>query len=142
LNRLDGFESPVCDWIALYGSLMRGLGAMESLGVSDRLRYVGPCICAGKLFDLGDYPGLRRGDARVVGELFALIEPQVIDVLDEFEGFDPERPRESLYLRERVELILPARTQAWIYLYNHIPDARARVVSGDWRAHLDSRAGN
>lgn len=127
------------EWIVLYGSLMRGLGAMDSLGISDRLRYVGPCLCSGELFDLGHYPGLRLGDARVVGELFAPLDPHVLGVLDEFEGFDPERPRESLYLRERVNLIQPAQTCAWIYFYNRVPEAGTRVVSGDWRAHLHSR---
>ncbi|MBJ19708.1 MAG: hypothetical protein GY910_10865 [bacterium] len=129
------------DWIALYGSLMRGLGGMNSLGISDRMRYVGPCICAGELFDLGGYPGLRLGEARVVGELYAILDPQVLEILDEFEGFDPERPRESLYLRERTDLIDPPQMRAWVYRYNHVPDARARIGSGDWRAHLHSRSG-
>ncbi len=121
---------------------MRGLGAIDSLGINDRLRYVGPCICAGDLFDLGDYPGLRPGEAQVIGELYALLDPRVLEVLDEFEGFDPDRPRESLYLRERVDLIEPAGTRAWVYHYNHVPDASLRIVKGDWRAHLHARTGS
>lgn len=127
------------DWIALYGSLMRGLGGMESLGITQRLRYAGPCICNGQLFDLGSYPGLRPGGSRVVGELYALIDPSVIDVLDEFEGYDPARPEQSLYLRERIDLVEPEQTRAWIYVFNAVPDASTTVASGDWRAHLDSR---
>jgi pyruvate carboxylase len=130
---------PTNDWIVLYGSLMRGLGAADTLGISGRLRYVGPCVCTGELFDLGDYPGLRLGAARVLGELYALLDPRLLEVLDEFEGFDAERPRESLYLRERVTLIEPAEIEAWIYIYNHAPLASTRIESGDWRDHIKVR---
>lgn len=123
----------------LYGSLMRGLGAIEELGLSERVRYVGPCICPGELYDLGDYPGLRHGGAQVVGELFALLEDGVLEALDEFEGYAPNAPRESLYLRERIQLIEPRDTEAWTYVYNHVPDASSRIPSGDWRAHLATR---
>lgn len=118
---------------------MRGLGAMDSLGIGDRLRYLGPCVFAGELFDLGRYPGWRLGEAEVVGELYVLLDSQVLEVLDEFEGYDPAQPHESLYLRKRVRLIQPSETDAWIYLYNHAPDPDARILGGDWRAHLNSR---
>lgn len=127
------------DWIALYGSLMRGLGGLESLGIRHRLRYAGPCTCRGQLFDLGSYPGLRPGGGRVVGELHALLDPTVIEILDEFEGYDATRRERSLYLRERVALIEPEETSAWIYVFNSVPDASATISSGDWRAHLATR---
>lgn len=127
-------------WIALYGSLMRGLGAAESIGVGDGLRYAGPCTLPGELFDLGDYPGLRPGTARVVAELYAILDPAVVETLDDFEGFDASQPRESLYLRESVELTEPSMTRAWVYVYNHVPDASARIASGDWRAHIASKS--
>jgi gamma-glutamylcyclotransferase (GGCT)/AIG2-like uncharacterized protein YtfP len=129
------------DWLVLYGSLMRGLGAMDELGISGQLRFVGPCLCPGELYDLGPYPGLRPGPAHVVAELFALLDDSVISVLDEFEGFDPKAPQSSLYVRQRVELIEPAATEAWIYVYNHVPEAHERVPSGDWRAQLAERDG-
>jgi len=128
------------EFIALYGSLLRGLGAMQEIGVGDRLRFVGPCSIEGQLFDLGPYPGLRRGTGFVIGEIYALLDPEALHVLDRFEGFEPARRRKSLYLRERVPLIEPAATQAWVYFYNQIPDASQRIESGDWRAHLVARA--
>ncbi len=128
------------EFIALYGSLLRGLAAMQEIGVGDRLRFVGPCSIEGQLFDLGPYPGLRRGTGLVVGEIYALLDREALQALDRFEGFEPARPRESLYLRERVPLIEPADTQAWIYFYNEVPDASQRIESGDWRAHLAASA--
>ncbi len=126
--------------IAFYGSLLRGFEAMHAIGIGDRLRFVGPCLIEGQLFDLGPYPGLRRGAGLVVGEIYALLDPEALQVLDRFEGFEPARPRESLYLRERVPLIEPAASQAWIYFYNQVPDASQRIESGDWRAHLAASA--
>lgn len=132
-------EPKVGDWIALYGSLMRGLGAMDELGLGDRLRYVGPCVIAGELFDLGQYPGMRHGDGRVIAELYALLDVGVIEELDEFEDYTPSRRRESLYLRESVALIQPSNTDAWLYVYNAVPNDSARIADGDWRAHYVKR---
>jgi gamma-glutamylcyclotransferase (GGCT)/AIG2-like uncharacterized protein YtfP len=121
---------------------MRGLGAMDELGIGDRLRFVGPCIITGELFDLGRYPGMRHGDGQVVAELYALLDVEVIRLLDDFEGYFTDRPRESLYLREEIVLTRPSDVKAWAYVYNEVPDASTRVVSGDWRAHLNERAGD
>ena len=135
-------EPRVGDWIVLYGSLMRGLGAMDELGIGDRLRFVGPCIITGELFDLDRYPGMRHGDGQVVAELYALLDIEVIRLLDDFEGYFSDRPRESLYLREEITLTSPSDVKAWAYVYNQVPDASTRVVGGDWRAHLNERAGD
>jgi len=116
------------------------MGAMEELGIGDRLRFVGPCLVTGELFDLDHYPGLRHGDGRVIAELYALLDIEVLQDLDEFEGYSASQPRDSLYIRERVALIEPQGAEAWVYVYNTVPDARARIISGDWRAHLAERA--
>lgn len=112
---------------------------MDELGLGDRLRFVGPCVVAGELFDLGRYPGMTSGNGRVVAELHAMLDVGVVDRLDEFEGYASDRPKESLYLRDFVSLIEPVDTQAWIYVLNHIPDDRPRVASGNWRAQLCER---
>lgn len=127
------------DRIALYGSLMRGLGALESLGVASGLHFEGSCSIPGQLFDLGSYPGLRPGSGRVRGELYRLDRGEwrrALARLDEFEDFDPLRPNESLYLRVRVDLLEPADCSAWLYVYNRQPDPRLRIPDGDWRGHL------
>ena len=120
---------------------MRQLGARDALGrvVAVRLRFVGPCVLEGELFDLGAYPGMRLGKGRVVAELYALLDASVIEALDEFEGFDAARPRESLYLRERTTLTEPSGAHAWVYLYNAVPDASTRIIEGDWRVHRARR---
>jgi gamma-glutamylcyclotransferase (GGCT)/AIG2-like uncharacterized protein YtfP len=75
----------------------------------------------------------------VRGELYSVRAPEALQILDEFEGFEPERPRESLYLRHRIELVEPARTLAWVYVYNHEPAPEELVPNGDWRRWLVDR---
>lgn len=127
------------DLIALYGSLLRGLDSMTELGIGEQLRFVGPCVLEGQLFDLGPYPGLRPGTGLVLGEIYALLDLEALTTLDQFEGYIPDRSAESLYLREQVRLIEPTQTRAWVYVYNGLPEIEQRVASGDWRAHLAAR---
>lgn len=126
-------------YVAFYGSLMRGLDGIETLGIGSGLRYLGPCQLTGQLYDLGPYPGLRAGPGRVVGELHALLDETLLDVLDAFEGYVPGDPDGSLYQRARVPLLEPAGALAWTYFYNAEPDPTARIASGDWRAWLAAR---
>lgn len=138
-------------WLVVYGSLMRGIpsadGAagdlLDRLGVGAGLRRIGTCRVPGVLYDLGPYPALRaarRDDEVVCGELHAVLDPGIFAVLDAFEGFDPEDPSGSDYLRERIWLLEPRGVSAWIYVYNRQPDADRRIASGDWRLHLAKRA--
>ncbi len=145
------------DGVVFYGSLMRGLGALDALPSRYALRYVGPCQVQGKLYDLGPYPGLREIDAtatsgretrsaRVVqAELHSILDTRVVEELDHFEGYEPGQPEASLYLRKRVPLLSPTDraltgNRAWVYIYNDTPDPSQRVDSGDWRAHILTRA--
>jgi gamma-glutamylcyclotransferase (GGCT)/AIG2-like uncharacterized protein YtfP len=136
------------DRLVVYGSLMRDLPSatgerdpdlLDRLGVGAFLRRVGPCRVGGVLFDLGAYPALRRSphDAgSVCGELYTILDPAVLAVLDDFEGYDPRNASGSDSLRERVELLEPRGLDAWVYVYNRATDPISRIASGDWRAHL------
>jgi gamma-glutamylcyclotransferase (GGCT)/AIG2-like uncharacterized protein YtfP len=110
-------------------------------------RYVGEATVSGRLFDLGEYPGMIPSDDRskVVGELYE-IDPakwhDVVSRLDKYEGCssDDEEPHE--YRRELVSarsasgVVVPA----WAYVLNGWPDTDQEIKSGDylsWRAaHL------
>lgn len=128
------------DLSAASGELATDL--LDRLGVGAGLRRVGSCRVGGRLFDLGAYPALRRSPqdtGSVCAELHAILEPDVLAVLDAFEGYDPRNAAGSDYLRERVELLEPRGVSAWIYVYNRAPDPILRIESGDWRAHLAER---
>ncbi len=99
--------------------------------------YLGEGTVAGRLFDLGRYPGLvapRAPGDRVRGELYTLRKPKLtLAKLDEYEGCRP-RAGSAEFARERwaVRLDDGRRIEAWIYLYRG-DLARGRLIrSGDY----------
>jgi gamma-glutamylcyclotransferase (GGCT)/AIG2-like uncharacterized protein YtfP len=127
------------DLIAFYGTLMAGLGGQERLGVADRLELVAPCVLSGTLVEIGWYPGLAaEPQGRVVGELYRLLDPHVLGVLDRYEGADPADPDGSEYRRVLTTTLEPG-AQAWVYLLNRPRPDQPRIASGDWRLHARDR---
>jgi len=118
--------------LATYGTLMRAFDGLERLGVTDRVSFVEPCRFAGILYDLGRFPGAVPGEGTVHGELLHLHDPDVWTVLDRYEGYDPDREGESLFVRRTVNLRKPADQAAWVYWFNGDPEGRPQVASGRW----------
>ena len=129
-------DSPRVEFIAFYGSLMRGFGAQEDLQIESKLELVGPCQIPGTLYDLGEFPALATSAAgRVHGELYRIQDPGVIAQLDAYEEFDPANPDQALFVRRRVRLAEPD-VDCWVYSYHHpLPHDRL-IPSGSWSAHL------
>lgn len=127
-----------CRLIAFYGSLLSPFPTQERLGVDQALERLGPCRLRGRLLDLGAYPGLVEGPGLVRGELYRLADPAALAVLDGFEGYRPEDPGGSEYLRRAEELAEPAVT-AWVYRLRQAPAGAAPVAGGDWARHLAGR---
>lgn len=124
--------------LATYGTLMRSFEGPQRLGIADRISFVGPCRLAGVLYDLGRYPGAVPGEGTVHGELFRLRDPQVWAVLDRYEGYDPEREADSLFVRRQVSLRRPSDRMAWVYWFNDDPDNYPQVASGQWEKYVRS----
>ena len=114
-----------------YGTLRRG-APMHGL-LEGRTRWIGPASVAGRLLDLGAFPGLvapaAPGD-RVHGDLFAIAEAQrheLLDALDRYEGASFERVEETVDGPDG-----PAR--AWVYVYRGEVDGHPVVAGGDYLA--------
>lgn len=123
------------DEIALfvYGLLLPGEKGFESLGLAAHARRLGPERIAGRLYHLGDYPGLVPGGRGIVhGELLMLREPALFATLDAYELYDPENPDKSEYLRMRVDLLDSGRS-AWTYAYNRPVANRPVIAAGCWQ---------
>ena len=117
--------------VAFYGTLMRTFEVQRRLGLAPELRFVSNCRIPGRLYDLGDYPGLVEADGEVRGEVFELLGPRTLEKLDEFEEYDPARPDDSEYLRRPARLIDPD-LEAWVYVYNRPVAGRRWIQSGRW----------
>jgi gamma-glutamylcyclotransferase (GGCT)/AIG2-like uncharacterized protein YtfP len=75
---------------------------------------------------------------RVVGELHRIgpgREAALLAELDRYEGWNPDRPGESEFVRVRARIESEAgdRFEAWIYTYNRPTESLARIASGDYR---------
>ncbi len=101
---------------------------------------LGPATTAGRLYNLGRYPGLvlaDAGGALVHGELLELSRPHAtLRWLDAYEGIVPGDHPHNEYTRSLVE-VLPIRgaaTKAWGYIYNLTPSPELLIPGGNWLA--------
>jgi gamma-glutamylcyclotransferase (GGCT)/AIG2-like uncharacterized protein YtfP len=130
----------------VYGTLRRGGGAPLSPLLSQHADLVGLGVFQGKLYDLGEYPGVipsTNPTDVVIGEIYALHKDNpILAILDEYEGYYPGQPEQSLYLRQVVPISLGRnkRLQAWIYIYNCSVTDYKQISTGDYLHYLNSSA--
>ena len=120
--------------IFVYGTLLSGL---ERSYVLDGSEFIGEAIVGGaKLYDLGYYPGIKKGDGAVVGELYE-VDDITLETLDMIEGFDSTNLNNSLYHRSEIKIILPnITTKVFAYFYN-LPVVESMLIDdGDYRKYL------
>jgi gamma-glutamylcyclotransferase (GGCT)/AIG2-like uncharacterized protein YtfP len=130
----------VTDKIFVYGTLMAGFDRRRRAGIDTRMKFVGRGWIGAALYDLGLFPAaIPAPDSRVAGELYEVVDdPSVLAKLDEIEGYRPNEPDTSLYMRAKAPVTLDDGRQdtAWVYFYN-APLGQAQLVeSGDYLAHL------
>lgn len=122
---------------------MAGFDRRRRAEIDDKLVYVGRGSISAALFDLGIYPAaVPDPDGRVWGEVYEVLDPStVLAALDEIEGYTPEHPDRSLYVRSEVSVVLPdgAAAEAWVYFYNAPLGQAQRIPSGDYFEHIRVR---
>jgi gamma-glutamylcyclotransferase (GGCT)/AIG2-like uncharacterized protein YtfP len=104
---------------------MRGYGRHRLLARG--ATFLGTGSIAGRLLNLGHYPGLIRGAGRVKGELYRLDDPELLPVLDREEGYNFVR---SITI---VTLARGRRARAWVYRYRGPRERAVPVPHGDYR---------
>ena len=129
--------------VFFYGTLMAGFDRRRRAGMDGQLTLLGRGSIRASLFDLGLYPAaVPSPDECVWGELYEVADSgAVLPVLDDIEGYRPDDPDRSLYVRSQVTVTLPDGGQhpAWVYFYN-APLGRAdRIASGDYLQHVKVR---
>jgi gamma-glutamylcyclotransferase (GGCT)/AIG2-like uncharacterized protein YtfP len=137
----DAVNAPVTEYVAFYGSLMRQFDTQDQIGARDKLRYVGPCMIKGRIYDMGNWPSLVQEDGQVAGELYEIQDHDVFRALDRVERYDPADRVASGYLRRCVRLIDPP-VDAWLYVTNEGVDANTLIDSGSWSKFVEGRNAN
>jgi len=121
-------------YLFVYGTLRRGLRNPWARYLAEKARWLDQARLAGRLYDLGRYPGLRRSSKAadwVVGDLYRLPEEQdrwaeVLRALDEYEGEEFRRVRAVARRAGRPSV------QTWVYEYVPSVLTRPRILSGDY----------
>jgi gamma-glutamylcyclotransferase (GGCT)/AIG2-like uncharacterized protein YtfP len=133
----------VTNLVFFYGTLMSGFKRPGRERLNSMLTPLGRGSIRAALFDMGFYPAaVPAGDAQVTGELHRMIDAEVVlHELDDIEGFRPEEPDTSLYVRaETLVTLEDGRTEtAWTYFYNAPLGSAPRIESGDYLDYLKVR---
>ena len=120
---------------------MTGFDLRRCTGLDDEVRFVGRGSIQGQLFDLGPCPAaVPSAEGRVCGEVYEMRDPAVLlATLDEVEGYREGDPDRSMYVRGEAAVRLDAGRAgtAWVYFYNAPLDQDQRIVSGDYREHVN-----
>ncbi len=125
---------PLHRHLVLYGSLRRHEPAFDTLGLARSLGFVRRVRFPGRMYDLGDFPGVILAAGRVQGELYRPGDRR---------PYDAHADRGSLFLRQ-VRRIRGVR--AYVYLYNGETRRGRRapriVRSGLWRVRRRPERGH
>lgn len=131
----------------VYGSLMRGMERADFLNAAHKARFLSTGVTPGTLYHLGAFPAMKEGNngSLVHGEIYELVDAQTLfDTLDLIEGYWPEQPERSLYVRKLVAIVTPeGEKKAWAYLLNLPFENLKAIPSGDYREYAhDPEAGD
>jgi gamma-glutamylcyclotransferase (GGCT)/AIG2-like uncharacterized protein YtfP len=134
---------PVAKLVFFYGTLMTGFDRRRRVGIDDRLAFAGRGWISATLFDLGIYPAaVPAPDQRVWGEAYGMTDGAgVLAALDSIEGYRPDDPDRSLYIRTATSVTFEdGRTEiAWVYFYNAPLGGAQQIPSGDYLQHVKVR---
>jgi gamma-glutamylcyclotransferase (GGCT)/AIG2-like uncharacterized protein YtfP len=104
-----------------------------------------PATCQGTLYRLAvGYPAMVEGTGTVKGELLTLESfKDIINIIDEFEGYSVQNPEKSLCQRVEREVKFEDGTSemAWVYLLNpdKLPKDAKLIESGNYRSSLEAQ---
>jgi gamma-glutamylcyclotransferase (GGCT)/AIG2-like uncharacterized protein YtfP len=126
------------DLLFVYGTLRPSLACGWPRQLVGDLLVAGAAIVAGKLYDLGDYPGMVPGDGVVHGDLLRLTD---VDRLAAIDAYELCGGPDALFRRETVQATLADGTQVavWVYFYNFPLDPARVIASGDYLRHRSGR---
>jgi len=116
----------------VYGTLREIFDIPMARRLRREARSLGSARVAGRLYDLGRYPGIkrsRRRDEWVIGELYRLrAASRTLRALDRYE---------ARFVRERVVVRVGRQRAhyAWFYRYRGPVRTRDRIASGDYEIH-------
>jgi gamma-glutamylcyclotransferase (GGCT)/AIG2-like uncharacterized protein YtfP len=126
------------DYLFTYGTLRPVFAPDEIAPVVEKLRSVGEGFVSGVLYDFGDFPGAvldPLSDRKITGTVFKLPEGAgILRQLDDYEGYDPDDPDKSLFIRSLCSVVLTNGTilECWVYVYNRESGQGRVLINGEY----------
>ena len=122
-------------YIFVYGTLKRSVANPMGAMMRSHATYVAEAIIAGRIYDLGPYPGLVLEDCgtAVYGELYEIQRPNaLLALLDAYEGCaeDDPMPHEFVRVEATVRDTDGIDYRAWVYVYQGVVDPQWLLTSG------------
>ncbi|MBD3618788.1 MAG: gamma-glutamylcyclotransferase [Chromatiales bacterium] len=117
-------------YLFVYGTLRQDSHHPMSQVLQRHARRLGPAVFAGRLYRVSWYPGARdamQPGEVVHGELYQLLRPGCLQILDDYEGPDFARVQREVRAG-------PRHYTAWIYLYTPAAADLPRIPGGDFTA--------
>ena len=125
----------------VYGTLRKGFYNYDRILKGNVDKIVNATIDGYDMFSLGYYPGIVKGSNKIVGEVI-YVKPskylQMVQCLDQLEGYNPKKKNYSLYLREikKVTLENGEQIDAYVYIYNQKTNENHKLIeNGDWASY-------
>jgi gamma-glutamylcyclotransferase (GGCT)/AIG2-like uncharacterized protein YtfP len=130
--------------IFVYGTLVDGLLSGDFPAIDLHINKGKRGKINARLFDIGEYPGAKPTTipSKVVFGKIYKVEPEhfnkVLVALDDYEGYNPEKKAESLYIRKITPVITVdgCLSKAWIYWYNKPVNGKKEIETGDYKKYL------
>ncbi|PMS23970.1 gamma-glutamylcyclotransferase [Trinickia dabaoshanensis] len=130
--------------VFVYGTLRAGeindIGAAAARNGISTPRLVGRAAVTGRLYDLGDYPGLVQDEAAgpVRGDVYE-IDDALVPVLDRIEGIEPGG--EGVFKsRELTVTVADRELRCFFYPVDDVSvSGRTRIEAGDWISYRLAR---
>jgi len=123
----------------VYGTLMRNSPSPYAKLLHMRADFVGTGSIAGRLYNLGSFPGAvpdETSTLKVHGEVYFLKVTALLETLDRYEGCHSGAKEPQIFKRETacVTLMAGPVLTAWVYALIPARSGRPRIATGKFRA--------
>ena len=123
-------------YLFVYGTLLSTEYNHQTIKSS---KLVGEGNIYGKLFDIGNYPALKKGEGIIVGELY-YIDDLTLKNCDQLEGYNQDDPENSPYIRKSVTVFLGNKKLcAYVYYCNFDTSNYKEIESGDYKEYMNDQ---
>ncbi len=133
------------DFLFVYGTLKRRSRHPMARRLADSAQHVGAGRIAGRLYNLGRFPGLKEArspDDWVAGDVYDLgpDTDATLAEMDRYENAESPPPTPYERLRETVMLDSGGTLSAWVYWYRGEVREVDFIVTGSYEDNCETQA--